>query len=135
MNYKETMKWFEEFYNKNEKLVNILIKKDKNKMIKYKIPDVWAMIGGEYKEIDGYRIKGYTKFDWHNLCICGETLEIDKFYGIPQVVRCYSNYNPEITIIGKKQYLTESSLDRLQQVFTRLLINLEYYKKMEEIWK
>ena len=96
---------------------------------------MWAMIGGEYKEIDGYRIKGYTKFDWHNLCICGETLEIDKFYGIPQVVRCYSNYNPEITIIGKKQYLTESSLDRLQQVFTRLLINLEYYKKMEEIWK
>ena len=42
MNYKETIKWFEEFYNKNEKLVNILIKKDKNKMIKYKIPDVCA---------------------------------------------------------------------------------------------
>ena len=131
--YIETLKWFEKFYNKNKKLVDIIVKNDKKKMIKYKIPDWLCLIAGEYKEIDVYRIKGYTKFNWNELMRCGTTLVPIKAYGIPRVDFCSSNYCPSIRTINDKNYLDEDTLKRLKEVFERLIINLEYYKKFKEI--
>ena len=129
MNHIETLQWFEKFYNKNKKMVDIIVKNDRNKMIEYFIPDVWSGIVGEYKEIKVYRIKGFTKFNWDELMISGVTLELASIKGKPHLCYCYSNYYPEIRFMGEKQYLSEKSLKRLKEVFTRLIINLEYYKK------
>lgn len=133
--YIKTLKWFKEFYNKNKKLVDIIVRNDKKKMIKYKIPDWLYLIDGEYKEIEVYRIKGYTKFNWNELMICGTTLVPAKICGIPQVAFCCSNYYPSIRTINDKNYLDEDTLKRLKEVFERLIINLEYYKKFKEFIK
>lgn len=133
--YIETLKWFEKFYDKNKKLVDIIIKDDKKKMIKYKIPDWLYLITGEYKEIEVYRIKGYTKFNWNELMRCGTTLVPAKIYGIPQVAFCRSNYYPSIRTMNDNNYLDEDSLKRLKDVFEELIINLEYYKKFKDLFK
>lgn len=125
----ETLKWFEGFYSRNKKMVDIIVADNKNKMIEYEIPDFIAYIAGEYKKIKVYRIKGFTKFNWDELNKLGTTLETLTFNGIPQVVYCSSNFYPGIRYIGEKQYLSEESLKRLREVFKSLIINLEYYKK------
>jgi hypothetical protein len=125
----ETLKWFEEFYNRNKKMVDIIVADNKKKMIEYEIPDFIAYIAGEYKKIKVYRIKGFTKFNWDELSRTGTTLELFSLNGIPQAVYCNSNYYPGIRYIGKKQYLSEKSLKRLREIFKSLIINLEYYKK------
>lgn len=63
----------------------------------------------------------------------GTTLELFSKNGIPRVDYCNSNYYPEISYIGEKQYLTEASLKRLREIFKRLIINLEYYKKYNNL--
>ena len=125
----ETLKWFEGFYSRNKKMVDIIVADNKKKMIEYEMPDIIACIKGEYKNIKVYRIKGFTKFNWHELDKIGTTLEILTFNGIPQVTYCSSNYYPGIDYIGEKQFLSEKSLKRLREVFESLIINLEYYKK------
>lgn len=125
----ETLKWFEEFYNINKKMVDIIVADNKKKMIEYEIPDVLGLVAGKYKKIKVYRIKGFTKFNWDELHKIGTTLEIVTLNGIPQVVYCNSNYYPGISYIGEKQYLSEKNLKRLREVFKILIINLEYYKK------
>lgn len=125
----ETLKWFQEFYNRNKKMVDIILADNKKKMIEYEIPDVWGEVIGKYKKIKGYRIKGFTKFNWNELMRIGTTLELFYKNGIPRVGYGNSNYYPEINYIGEKQYLTEASLKRLREIFKRLIINLEYYKK------
>lgn len=125
----ETLRWFEEFYNKNKKLVDIIVADNKKKMIEYEIPDFIAYIAGEYKKIKVYRIKGFTKFNWHEFMGNGVTLELCSLKGIPHTNYCYSTFRPEIRYIGEKQYLSEKALKRLREVFKRLIINLEYYKK------
>ena len=52
---------------------------------------------------------------------------------ILQVVYTNSNYYPGIMYIGEKQYLSEKSLKRLREVFKSLIINLEYYKKYNNL--
>lgn len=123
----ETLKWFEDFYNRNKKMVDIILADNKKGMIKYVIPK------GEYKKIEVYRIKGFTKFNWDELHKIGTTLEIVTLNGIPQVVYCNSNYYPGISYIGEKQYLSEKNLKRLREVFKILIINLEYYKKYNNL--
>lgn len=125
----ETLKWFQEFYNKNKKLVDIILENNKKKMIEYEIIDFWRMIQGKNEKIKVYRIKGFTKFNWSKLLKNGVTLEIATLKGKPQVVYCFSNFNPEIRIQNNKEYLTEASLKRLREIFKRLIINLEYYNK------
>ena len=125
----ETLKWFEGFYSRNKKMVDIILADNKKKMIEYEIPDVWGVVIGKYKKIKVYRIKGFTKFNWNELMRNGTTLELFSKNGIPRVGYCNSNYYPEINYVGEKQYLTEASLKRLREVFKRLIINLEYYKK------
>lgn len=125
----ETLKWFEEFYNRNKKMVDIILTDNKKKMIEYEIPDVLGLVTGKYKKIKVYRIKGFTKFNWYELDKMGTTLEIVTFNGIPQVVYCYGGYYPEIIYRGEKQYLSEKSLKRLREMFGNLIINLEFYKK------
>lgn len=125
----ETLKWFKEFYNKNKKMVDIILADNKKKMIEYEIPDAWGLVTGKHKKIKVYRIKGFTKFNWGELMRGGTTLELLSKNGIPRVGYCNSNYYPEISYIGEKQYLTEASLKRLREIFKRLIINLEYYKK------
>ena len=125
----ETLKWFEEFYNRNKKMVDIILEDNKKKMIEYEIPDIIPLIVGEYKKIKVYRIKGFTKFNWHELSRIGTTLEIVTFNGIPHVVYCNGGYYPEITYIGEKQCLSEESLKRLREIFGSLIINLKFYKK------
>lgn len=125
----DTLKWFQEFYNRNKKMVDIIVADNKKKMIEYEMPDIIACIKGEYKNIKVYRIKGFTKFNWDELHKIGTTLEIVTLNGIPQVVYCNSNYYPGIDYIGEKQYLSEKALKRLREVFKSLIINLEYYKK------
>lgn len=129
----ETLKWFQEFYNRNKKMVDIILTDNKKKMIEYEIPDFIAYINGEYKNIKVYRIKGFTKFNWGEFMRGGVTLELLSKNGIPRVGYCYSNYNPEINYVGEKQYLTEASLKRLREIFKRLIINLEYYKKYNNL--
>ena len=129
----ETLKWFEEFYNKNKKMVDIIVADNKKKMIEYEMPDIIACIKGEYKKIKVYRIKGFTKFNWNELMRIGTTLELFSKNGIPRVGYCNSNYYPGINYIGEKQYLTEASLKRLREIFKRLIINLEYYKKYNNL--
>lgn len=129
----ETLRWFEEFYNKNKKMVDIIVADNKKKMIEYEMPDIIAYVAGEYKKIKVYRIKGFTRFNWDELHKNGTTLEIVTLNGIPQVVYCNSNYYPGINCIGEKQYLSEKSLKRLREVFKRLIINLEYYKKYNNL--
>lgn len=125
----ETLKWFKEFYNRNKKMVDIILADNKKKMIEYEMPDIIACIKGEYKTIKVYRIKGFTKFNWDELHKIGTTLEIAIFNGIPQVVYSSGNYYPGINCIGEKQCLSEKSLKRLREIFKSLIINLEYYKK------
>ena len=125
----ETLRWFEEFYNINKKMVDIIVADNKKKMIEYEIPDFIAYVAGEYKKIKVYRIKGFTKFNWDELMRIGTTLELCSLKGIPHVNYCYSTFRPEIRYIGEKQYLSEKALKRLREVFKRLIINLEYYKK------
>lgn len=125
----ETLKWFEGFYSRNKKMVDIIVADNKKKMIKYIIPDFWAYIKGEYKKIEVYRIKGFTKFNWDELLNDGTTLEIVTLEGKPQLVYCSSNFHPGIRILNNKEYLTEASLKRLRETFKSLIINLEYYKK------
>ena len=129
----ETLKWFEEFYNKNKKMVDIILADNKKGMIKYVIPDFWAYVKGEYKKIEVYRIKGFTKFNWGELLKNGTTLEIATLKGKPRLVYCFSNFNPEIRIQNNKEYLSEASLKRLREIFKRLIINLEYYKKYNNL--
>lgn len=129
----ETLKWFEEFYNKNKKMVDIIVADNKKKMIEYEIPDFIACIAGEYKKIKVYRIKGFTKFNWDELRRTGTTLELCSLKGIPHANYCYSTFDPEIRYIGEKQYLSEKALKRLREVFKRLIINLEYYKKYNNL--
>lgn len=123
----ETLKWFEKFYNKNKKMVDIILADNKKGMIKYVIPK------GEYKKIEVYRIKGFTKFNWGELLKNGTTLEIETLKGKPRLVYCFSNFNPEIRIQNNKEYLSEASLKRLREIFKRLIINLEYYKKYNNL--
>lgn len=125
----ETLKWFEEFYNRNKKMVDIILADNKKKMIEYEIPDVFGLVTGKPKKIKVYRIKGFTKFNWDELRRTGTTLELFSLNGIPQVVYCNSNYYPGIRYIGEKQYLSEKSLKILREIFKVLIINLEYYKK------
>lgn len=125
----ETLKWFEEFYNRNKKMVDIIVADNKKKMIEYEMPDIIACIKGEYKNIKVYRIKGFTKFNWHELDKFGTTLEIVTFNGIPQVVYSSGNFFPGICYIGEKQCLSEKNLKILRETFESLIINLEYYKK------
>ena len=125
----ETLKWFEEFYNKNKKMVDIILADNKKKMIEYEMPDLWGLVAGKYKKIKVYRIKGFTKFNWHELDKFGTTLEIAIFNGIPQVCYCITNYFPGINYIGEKQCLSEESLKKLREIFESLIINLEFYKK------
>lgn len=125
----ETLKWFEQFYKKNKKVVDIILSDNKNKMIEYEILDFWKMLQGKGETIKVYRIKGFTKFNWNELMRCGTTLEIASLKGKPHLVYCYSNFNPEIRIQNNKEYLTEYTLKRLRELFKRLIINLEYYKK------
>ena len=129
----ETLKWFEEFYNRNKKMVDIILEDNKKKMIEYEIPDIIPLIAGKYKKIKVYRIKGFTKFNWHELDKFGTTLEIVTFNGIPHVGYCNGGYYPEIITIkeklGEKQCLSEESLKRLREIFSSLIINLEFYKK------
>lgn len=129
----ETLKWFEEFYNRNKKMVDIIVADNKKKMIEYEIPDFIAYIAGEYKKIKVYRIKGFTKFNWYEFMRDGVTLELCSLKGIPHVNYCYSTFHPEIRYIGEKQYLSEEALKRLREVFKRLIINLEYYKKYNNL--
>ena len=129
----ETLKWFEEFYNRNKKMVDIIVADNKKKMIEYEIPDFIAYIAGEYKKIKVYRIKGFTKFNWGELMMNGVTLELCSLKGIPHANYCYSTFHPEIRYIGEKQYLSEKALKRLREVFKRLIINLEYYKKYNNL--
>ena len=129
----ETLKWFEGFYSRNKKMVDIIVADNKKKMIEYEMPDIIACIKGEYKNIKVYRIKGFTKFNWDELRRTGTTLELFSLTGIPQVVYCTSNYYPGINCIGEKQYLSEKSLKRLREIFKRLIINLEYYKKYNNL--
>ena len=125
----ETLKWFEGFYSRNKKMVDIIVADNKKKMIEYEIPDFIAYIKGEYKKIKVYRIKGFTKFNWDELMMNGVTLELCSLKGIPHANYCYSTFRPEIRYIGEKQYLSEKALKRLREIFKRLIINLEYYKK------
>ena len=126
----ETLRWFEEFYNINKKMVDIIVADNKKKMIEYEMPDIIAWIKGEYKNIKVYRIKGFTKFNWYELDKFGTTLEIVTFNGIPQVVYSSSNFFPGICYIGEKQCLSEKNLKILRETFESLIINLEYYKKI-----
>ena len=129
----ETLKWFEEFYNKNKKMVDIILEDNKKKMIEYEIPDIIPLIVGEYKKIKVYRIKGFTKFNWYELDKIGTTLEIVTFNGIPHVGYSSGSFFPEIITIkekqGEKQCLSEESLKILREIFESLIINLEFYKK------
>ena len=126
----ETLRWFKEFYNINKKMVDIIVADNKKKMIEYEMPDIIAWIKGEYKNIKVYRIKGFTKFNWHELDKFGTTLEIVTFNGIPQVVYSSGNFFPGICYIGEKQCLSEKNLKILRETFESLIINLEYYKKI-----
>lgn len=125
----ETLKWFEEFYNRNKKMVDIILADNKKKMIEYEIFDVWGLLTGKYKKIKVYRIKGFTKFNWDELNRIGTTLELFSLNGIPHL--CYSsgNFYPGIRSVGEKQYLSEKSLKKLREIFENLIINLEFYKK------
>ena len=126
----ETLKWFEEFYSRNKKMVDIIVADNKKKMIEYEMPDIIScIIKGEYKVNKIYRIKGFTKFNWDELRRTGTTLELFSLTGIPQVVYCNGNYYPGIYHIGEAQFLSEESLKRLRKIFKSLIINLEYYKK------
>ena len=125
----ETLKWFEGFYSRNKKMVDIIVADNKKKMIEYEMPDIISCIKGEYKNIKVYRIKGFTKFNWDELMRTGTTLELFSLTGIPQVVYCNGNYYPGIYHIGEAQFLSEESLKRLRKIFKRLIINLEYYNK------
>jgi hypothetical protein len=125
----ETLKWFEEFYNRNKKMVDIILEDNKKKMIEYEMPDVLGLVAGKYKKIKVYRIKGFTKFNWHELDKFGTTLEIITFNGIPQVVYSSGNFFPGICYIGEKQCLSEKNLKILREIFESLIINLEFYKK------
>ena len=129
----ETLKWFQEFYNRNKKMVDIILTDNKKKMIEYEIPDFIAYINGEYKNIKVYRIKGFTKFNWDELRMFGTTLELFSLNGIPQLFYCNENYYPGINYIGEKQYLSEKNLKKLREIFKRLIINLEYYKKYNNL--
>ena len=129
----ETLKWFEKFYNRNKKMVDIILEDNKKKMIEYEIPDIIPLIVGEYKKIKVYRIKGFTKFNWDELRRIGTTLEIVTFNGIPHVGYSSGGFYPGIITIkeklGEKQCLSEESLKRLREIFESLIIDLKFYKK------
>lgn len=46
----KTLKWFQEFYNRNKKMVDIILADNKKKMIEYEMPDVWGVVIGKYKK-------------------------------------------------------------------------------------
>ena len=125
----ETLKWFEGFYSRNKKMVDIIVADNKKKMIEDEMPDIIACLKGEFKNIKVYRIKGFTKFNWDELRMFGTTLELFSLNGIPQLFYCNENYYPGIIYIGERQYLSEKNLKKLRRIFKSLIINLEYYKK------
>lgn len=134
MNHLETLKWFDDFYNKNEKLVNIIITNDKTQMNEKEIPDIWSLVN-EYlppQLIKVYQIKGYTKFNWEELNKTGITLDFISKKGKLRTVNVYSSFYPGVRKLNDKQYLDDNALERLKEVFTRLMVDLLYYKKYKE---
>lgn len=130
----ETLIWFEEFYSRNKKMVDIIVADNKKKMIEYEMPDIIScIIKGEYKINKIYMIKGFTKFNWDELMMNGVTLELCSLKGIPHANYCYSTFHPGINYIGETQYLSEESLKKLRKTFKSLIINLEYYKKYNNL--
>lgn len=135
MNNIETLEWFDKFYKKYKKFVDIILAMDKKKMIEYEIPDIYSLLreDEEVEMMKVYRIKGFTKFDFKELQVCGETKEVFLKKGKPILVTCYSNYFPGIRTMGNKTFLDMDALLRLREVFKKLMINLEFYKEYSNL--
>ena len=121
----ETILWFNEYYQNNQKLVDKIIKLKNKDLIEEK-----GIFGEKV-----YQIKGFTRYPWDKML----NVSISYFEWIEDVdgkipLQCCKVETwllPGITHIGKKQYLNEDTLKRLSREFQMLFLINNYYKEIK----
>lgn len=136
LDVKESLEWFNKFYEENKEFVDIIVNMRKSKIIKKEIPDVISFIAHsvnedvETKKIVGCQIKGYTKFDWSNLQKTIEYISCSNFYNNISTCHTITGLYPGVTTIGKKQYVEEEDLKRLSDIFRKLSYEKRIYDEL-----
>lgn len=128
----ETLKWFDDFYSKNYKFVHSILSKNKKNLIEIEMPDIWGLVENRVPLITtkAYQVKGYTRFNWEELHMLITTLDFCiSENGKVSIVEVNQNAFPGIIEINNKKYLSEHNLERLQEIFSKLIENLLLYKK------